>query len=118
MIKMLSADEFHGIILIIFGILIVITGLLFLTTILPITPLEIELIKNGNTYILSYNELLALNMTGYAALALFISNLINGFTIFVIVFGCLRLTWSGLHLYSFWDHIRPYLRSGHVRIWE
>ncbi|MFQ5975828.1 MAG: hypothetical protein ACE5J5_05905, partial [Candidatus Hydrothermarchaeales archaeon] len=78
-------------------------------------PLEIEFVKDGYIYRLSYPELKALHMSGYAEFSLLMNTLLEGFAIFVIIIGGLRLIWSGLHLYTFWDHVQPYFRSEHVR---
>lgn len=114
---MTNFKETLGIILTAMGILIIITGLLVWTSTNPV-PLEIEYTKNGLTYHLTYPELEALRMSGYAETALILSNLLEGSAIFVIICGGLRLIWTGTHLYPFWDHLRSPLRSGHVRTWE
>lgn len=111
---MSESDETFGIMLIALGAMIIILGLLVWTSTKPV-PLEIEYTKDSYKYSLSYPELEALRMSGYAELSLILSNLIEGSAIFVIFCGGLRLIWSGLHLYPFWNHLRPYFRSGNVK---
>ncbi|MFQ6137467.1 MAG: hypothetical protein ACE5PM_09865 [Candidatus Hydrothermarchaeales archaeon] len=114
---MATTGDILGIGLAILGIAIVLVGISLWSMTKPV-PLAVEYTRGEYRYSLSYPELQALRMSGYAELLLISSNLLEGFAVLTMIYGGFRLIWSGLHLYPFWDHLRPYLRSNYVRIWE